>query len=262
MSDTRGNRGEGHGAEARSKAVTGSAEVRNDTGMRRTAETRRENAHGSCGGSEASSASVRRGEKPDRSIPFCNVILRCGHYDAPAARLPGGFRFAAYRSGMERDWARLEAEIGDFDSAAEAEAYFAEAYLSRPDELAARGVFVENAAGEVVGSCIAWRDDRRGAPVASLHWLVVGPKWQCCGLGRALTARTMEIFAQNGETPVYLHTQPWSWKAILLYMQLGFRLQRSDAFAAYENQTEQALRTLQAVLTPEQYAFVCAHCDD
>ena len=27
-------------------------------------------------------------------------------------------------------------------------------------------------------------------------------------------------------------------------------------------QTEQALRTLQAVLTPEQYAFVCAHCDD
>ena len=57
---------------------------------------------------------------------------------------------------MERDWARLEAEIGDFDSAAEAEAYFAEAYLSRPDELAARGVFVENAAGEVVGSCIAW----------------------------------------------------------------------------------------------------------
>ena len=80
--------------------------------------------------------------------------------------------------------------------------------------------------------------------------------------GRALAARTMEIFAQKGETPVYLHTQPWSWKAILLYMQLGFRLQRSDAFAAYENQTEQALRTLQAVLTPEQYAFVCAHCDD
>lgn len=206
--------------------------------------------------------SVRRGEKPDRSIPFCNVILRCDHYGAPAARLPEGFRFAAYRPGMERDWARLEAEIGDFDSAAEAEAYFAEAYLSRPDELAARGVFVENAAGEVVGSCIAWHDNRRGAPVASLHWLVVGPKWQGRGLGRALAARTMEIFAQKGETPVYLHTQPWSWKAILLYMQLGFRLQRSDAFAAYENQTEQALRTLQAVLTPEQYAFVCAHCDD
>ena len=32
--------------------------------------------------------SVRRGEKPDRSIPFCNVILRCDHYGAPAARLP------------------------------------------------------------------------------------------------------------------------------------------------------------------------------
>ena len=134
--------------------------------------------------------SARRGEKPDRSIPFCNVILRCDRYGAPAARLPEGFRFASYRPGMERDWARLEAEIGDFDSAAETEAYFAEAYLSRPDELAARGVFVENAAGEVVGSCIAWRDNRRGAPVASLHWLVVGPKWQDRGLGRALAART------------------------------------------------------------------------
>ena len=38
---------------------------------------------------------------------------------------------------------RPDLVIGDFDSAAEAEAYFAEAYLSRPDELAARGVFVE-----------------------------------------------------------------------------------------------------------------------
>ena len=45
---------------------------------------------------------------------------------------------------------RPDLVIGDFDSAAEAEAYFAEAYLSRPDELAARGVFVENAAGEVM----------------------------------------------------------------------------------------------------------------
>ena len=52
--------------------------------------------------------------------------------------------------------------------------------------------------------------------------------------------------------PIYLHTQPWSWKAILLYVSLGFRLQQTDTFAAYTNQYPQAMETLGAVLSPEQ----------
>ena len=61
-----------------------------------------------------------------------------------------------------------------------------------------------------------------------------------------------------GEYPVYLHTQPWSYAAILLYTELGFRLQKTDTFAGYENQYEQGMQVLRTLLTPQQYDRLAA----
>lgn len=58
----------------------------------------------------------------------------------------------------------------------------------------------------------------------------------------------MNLFAAQGRTPVYLHTQPWSWKAIFLYLSLGFRLQRTDTFAAFNNEYSQAMAALRPVI--------------
>lgn len=53
--------------------------------------------------------------------------------------------------------------------------------------------------------------------------------------------------------PVYVHTQAWSYKAILLYISLGFKIQRTDTFSHYENQYEEAMRVLQGVVTEKQF---------
>lgn len=106
---------------------------------------------------------------------------------------------------------------------------------------------------QIVGSCIAWKDSRGTETVASLHWLVVSPAHQGKGLGKALCQKVMNVFFEKNEFPIYIHTQPWSYIAILLYVRLGFKLQISDTFSSYENQYPQAMNTLKPLLTDAQY---------
>lgn len=61
------------------------------------------------------------------------------------------------------------------------------------------------------------------------------------------------MFRESEEFPVYIHTQPWSWKALLLYVREGFRLQRTGTFGGYENQYAQGMEALAAVLPEERY---------
>lgn len=187
----------------------------------------------------------------DRSIPFFNTILRCDDYRLREYTLPSGYRIAPYQAGNESAWVRLECAVGDFDSTDEAAEYFTEKYLAngnRDDIL-----FLYNKAECIVGSCIAWTDERHGKLVNSLHWLIVDEAEQGKGLGRCLSVAVMNRFFERDGRPVYIHTQPWSWKAILLYSSLGFRLQESDSFGGYVNQYEDALKTLKGILTEEQY---------
>lgn len=191
----------------------------------------------------------------DRTIPFCNVIMKCSDYKYRNVELPDGFSIISYQSGHEKEWAKLEYAIGDFDSEAEAEKYFAETYLQNP-ELLPNILFALNKDGDVVGSCIAWQDMRGISSVSSLHWLVVDERYQRIGLGRALCTSVMNIFAERQGLPVYIHTQPWSWKAILLYVSLGFKLQKTDTFSHYENEYEKAMIELRKITIPEQYELL------
>lgn len=188
----------------------------------------------------------------DRSIPYYNLILRCDKIHTHSVSLPGNYHFKMYDDGDEKHWAELEYEIGDFSSVEEAETYFRRNYCKQIDELKKRCVFVVDDKGNVVGSCIAWHDLKDKATVASLHWLVVSPKYQGKHIGLALCQKVMEIFKKPGEFSVYIHTQPWSYKAIFLYTKLGFKIQKTDTFSHYENQYDKALETLKSILTERQ----------
>lgn len=187
----------------------------------------------------------------DRTIPFYNIILRCDEYCPKRIKLPDGYTIVPYKKGFEADWARLEYAIGDFSSVEEAMEYFMEKYPNRgnDDDI----LFLLNDKGQVVGSCIAWVDIRQGGSVNSLHWLIVDERHQRNGLGRTLCCEALNRFYLRRQKTIYIHTQPWSWKAILLYVSLGFRLQKTDMFAAYTNQYDHAMKILKSVLSAEQY---------
>ena len=188
----------------------------------------------------------------DRSIPYYNLILKCTKICTTPVSLPEGYSFKMYDVGDEKYWAKLEYEIADFSSVEEAKMYFKTNYYNQFDELKKRCVFVVDAYGNVVGSCIAWHDLKDNDTVASLHWLVVSPEHQGKHIGLALCQKILEIFNEHREAPIYIHTQPWSYKAVMLYIKLGFKIQKSDTFSHYENQYQQATDTLKNILTHEQ----------
>lgn len=190
----------------------------------------------------------------DRTILFYNTILRCDRYLSAVPVLHNGYQFRMYQNGDERKWAQLEYEIGDFDLVEEAEQYFISTYCSNKTlDITKRCVFAVNEKNEIVGSCIAWKDLRNDTLVASLHWLVVSTQHQGKGIGKALCQKVMQIFLENDEFPVYIHTQPWSYKAIILYVRQGFKIQKTDTFSQYENQFDFAMNTLKKILPEDQY---------
>lgn len=191
----------------------------------------------------------------DRTIPFYNTILRCDHYQRKDVVLPKGFSIVSYISGYEKAWAELEYSIGDFDSLEDAEKYFVATYAQN-QELLRNILFLLNENNAVIGSCIAWQDNRKGSSVSSLHWLVVDERYHGMGLGKALCYATMNVFEEQEKLPVYIHTQPWSWKAIFLYLSIGFKLQITDTFSHYENEYHQALAELERIVTTEQFGFL------
>ena len=196
----------------------------------------------------------------NRSIPFYNTILRCDEYQPQQIKLPAGYAITPYRNGLETDWARLECSTGDFSCEEEAVRYFTGKYPGQGNENDI--LFLLNDTAQAIGSCIAWADERQGGRVNSLHWLVVDEPYQGRGFGRALSQAVMNRFYLLGEKPVYIHTQPWSWKAILLYVQLGFRLQKTDTFGNYTNQYDGAMKVLADILSPEQYHLLELASDD
>lgn len=185
----------------------------------------------------------------DRRIPFCNIIMRCDRILPMEIRLPEGYAIRAYQPGDEAAWAALHTATGDFASSQEAEDYFRTTYA----EDFQRTLVAVSPDGAPVGVITAWHDDRQGRPVRSIHWLAVAEAHQRQGLGRALCQSCLQLLRrEDNAAPVYLHTQPWSWKAVLLYASLGFRLQKQDSFAAYVNEYAQAVETLRPLLTAEQ----------
>lgn len=191
----------------------------------------------------------------DRTIPFCNTIMKCSDYEYRDVELPDGFSIVSYQPGFEREWAKLECAIGDFDSETEVERYFVETYLQKA-ELFPNILFAMNKANDIIGSCIAWQDMQGINCISSLHWLVVDERYQRIGIGRALCTAVMNIYAKHRGLPVYIHTQPWSWKAILLYISLGFKLQKTDTFSHYVNEYEKAMIELGKITTEEQYELL------
>ena len=66
----------------------------------------------------------------------------------------------------------------------------------------------------------------------------------------------MNIFKDQKNLPVYIHTQPWSWKAIFLYLSIGFKLQKTDTFSHYENEYYKAMTAFKQVVTSEQFELL------
>lgn len=188
----------------------------------------------------------------DKTIPFADIIMRNDDPQFTQATLPEGFYFDTYRDGDDEAWARMEHYAGDFKTYEIALGYFRSAYLPLMEELKKRFVIVRNKDGEGVCSCIAWKTFRNDKRAAALQWLVTAEGYEGLGLARAVAFETVNRYCQLGESPIWLHTQPWSYKAIWLYYQAGFRITANDRFQTFNNRFAEAMPVLETLIPEEK----------
>ena len=174
--------------------------------------------------------------------------MRCDSFE-PLPEITQDITIRNYRNGDEKHWAEIEYAIGDFPSVDKALAYFKSHYNT--DEIFDRCFFAEDKCKNVIGTCIAWHDRKGNEIVSSLHWLAVLPLYQNMGAGKALINAVMRYYCQSDLMPVYLHTQPWSYKAIKLYLSAGFKILKTDSFADYTNEYNEAISVLKDYLPKE-----------
>ena len=192
---------------------------------------------------------------PDRTIPFYNTILKWDHYVPEDVVLSKGFFIVPYQPGYGSAWANPECSVGDFSAADEAKRYFVSTCL-RNRSLEGSILFLQNAENAVVGSGIAWQDQCGDSIVSSLHRLIIEEGYQGKELGKVLCSAVMNRFYEQDALPVYIHTQPWSWKAIVYCVPMRFKLQKEDTFSHYKNEYAEAVTGLKRLLTETRIAYL------
>ena len=162
----------------------------------------------------------------DKTLPFYGLIMtRDSLLDYPIYNLPEGYSYSFYRPGDEKVWADIEVSVGEFDNRQDALNYFAREFAPYPEELKRRCVFVRDESGEYVATTSGWYGNLLSKEdMARIHWVAVAPNHQRKGLAKALMTKAFEIFnAAHDRGGAYLTTQTWSYKAINMYLEYGFR---------------------------------------
>jgi len=88
--------------------------------------------------------------------------------------------------------------------------------------------------------------------INAFHWFKVLKEHEGKGIGRALLSIVMQELKQE-DYPVYLHTQPGSFRAIKLYSDFGFNLLSDPVIGSRKNHLEECLPILKQFMPGEDF---------
>lgn len=187
----------------------------------------------------------------DKTITYYDVLMKREKGCAlKEFILPEGYRFVMFQSGDEKEWAEIETSVGEFNRSVDALVYFQRDYLPYKSEVERRCIFIENKDKQKIATLTIWWSYTGLRRDPWIHWVAVRPEYQGLGLGKALLYEGMrKLFDIEGDRDVYLHTQTWSYKAINIYRQVGFKITDEKDLAGYENNDiDKAMAVLEGYL--------------
>ena len=191
----------------------------------------------------------------DKTVKFAKIKMkRPAGTPIPEFPLPEGFKFALYKGGDEKCWARIEVSVGEFESEFAALMRFKEDFDSL-EELPRRCLFIEDPDGKKVATATAWWSIVDGERRAWLHWVSVDPQYQGLGLGKAISSRVTELMREvEGDVDFYLSTQTWSHIAVGIYEKCGYEPTDEPILygKAYKGHYKKALKILEKLKKARQ----------
>ncbi|AMC93184.1 hypothetical protein AOC36_04110 [Erysipelothrix larvae] len=160
----------------------------------------------------------------DKTLPYIGVIMiKNKTQDYPRYSLPNGYSYSFYKPGFEKDWALLIYALENTNSLNEAENIFQKEFLTRPDLLKNRCLFILDDHQHIVSTASLWEGNHFGCVMTRIHWVSTAKDHQQKGLVKALMTRLLDLNQELAlTTPIYLTSQTWSYKAINIYEHFGF----------------------------------------
>jgi ribosomal protein S18 acetylase RimI-like enzyme len=179
----------------------------------------------------------------EADIPDKNIFMVCNHVNISAlSEMPQGYTIRACRRDELTTWKAFP-----FDNPAEVVEYepfmtdyFQTTYGAQEDLFFSKTLFVCDTQNRPVATCLLWK--AYGA-FNTIQWFKVLKTHEGKGIGRALLSFILRDL-NGADYPVYLHTQPSSFRAIKLYTDFGFALLEGDKFGNRQNDLSECLPIL------------------
>ncbi len=186
----------------------------------------------------------------EAEIPDKNIFMMCKALNHNAlTKLPTNYSVRSCRSdelgiwkSMPFDDANLAKEYDEFMSD-----YFTTTYGEQETLFFAKTLFVCNRQDKPIATCLIWKayDEFN-----TIQWFKVLKEYEGQGIGRALLSLVMQDLEMR-DYPVYLHTQPSSFRAIKLYSDFGFSLLSGDRFGTRKNDLDECMPILKKFMSKE-----------
>jgi ribosomal protein S18 acetylase RimI-like enzyme len=187
----------------------------------------------------------------ESEIPDKNIFMMCSALNCNAlTELPASYSIRSCRPDelgiwktMPFDDANLAKEYDGFMSD-----YFTTTYGGKAELFFAKTLVVCDLQDRPIATCLIWKayDEFN-----TIQWFKVLKDYEGQGIGRALLSIVMQELAMR-DYPIYLHTQPSSFRAIKLYSDFGFSLLSGDRFGTRSNDLDECLPILEQFM-PQEY---------
>ncbi|MCL2285290.1 MAG: GNAT family N-acetyltransferase [Firmicutes bacterium] len=193
----------------------------------------------------------------DKTVEYKDIIMVMDGPRAlatPQPTLPLGFSFRFFNGSEDiAHWCRIEASVDEFDTIEDAHTHFQKEFGPHMSEVIKRCVFIVNDAGLPIATAMGWFSS--GEITNRLHWIAVCPEYQGLGLGKAVSQKAVTVCVNllPGK-PIWLSTQTWSHRAVLMYHKLGFNMLKTKIKLSegnsYARDYNAAISVLESVLPP------------
>jgi ribosomal protein S18 acetylase RimI-like enzyme len=187
----------------------------------------------------------------EEDIPDKNIFMVCETLNRNAlTELPTSYSIRNCRPDELNIWKTMPFDNADLSKEYEGfmSDYFTMTYGGQEELFFAKTLFVCDRQNKPIATCLIWKAYNE---FNTIQWFKVLKKYEGQGIGRALLSIVMQQLEMR-DYPVYLHTQPSSFRAIKLYSDFGFSLLSGDKFGIRDNDLDEYLPILEEFM-PKEY---------
>jgi ribosomal protein S18 acetylase RimI-like enzyme len=188
----------------------------------------------------------------ENEIPDYNIFMVCNQLNENALTSLNEEYYVRNCKPSELDiWKKFP--FDDIDVANEYDEfmtqYFRETYGNNEDLFFKNTLFVCDKKDTPIATCSTWRAYNK---FNTIQWFKTLKSYEGKGIGRALFSLIMKKFSKD-DYPIFLHTQPSSFRAIKLYSDFGFRLLSDRKIGNRSNDLEKSLPILKEFMPKVEF---------